>query len=1161
MKVSIIAALAAQSSLAWASSSCHCFPGDACWPSTTAWSSLNRTVGGRLIATVPIGTPCHDPAYNATECATLQSEWTLVQTHLDSSSSVMAPYFANQSCDPFTAESQSCLLGNYVRYAINVSTVDDVIAGVKFAERNNIRFVIRNTGHDFLGRSTGAGALSVWTHYLKDIEFLEWSDHHYQGSAVKVGAGVAGYEILEAASTKGLVVVGGECPTVGIAGGYTQGGGHSALSTEFGLAADQTLQFEVVTASGHLVTASRTENSDLYWALSGGGGGNYGVVVSMTVKTYPDTMVSGAGLQFAAAYTTPDIFYQAVAEFHTLLPVMIDNGTMIVYYFTDSYFIINPLTAYNKTSAQVKAILSPFINVLNNLSIPFEASYTEFATYQEHYATYMGPLPYGNIGASEYQFGSRLVPRSVIENNNDGLQVVLRNVTKNGVLLVGIATDVSAPVTSGNVSNAVLPAWRDALIHTYLTTAWNSTVPWSNMVHNQDLMTNEFVPQLESVTPGSGAYMNEADFRQPNFQDVFFGANYKTLLAIKKKWDPNSLFYATKGVGSEMSNPSDYTVGWICAIDTEYVAARVYLDEEHDRPERVSVNDNNNYTLGKIGKHNVVIAILPGGEYGTVSAATVARDMLHIFPNVRIGLRVGIGGGVPRKHDIRLGDVVVSMPCDGMSGVLQHQIEEAIDVILKKNPRLQQKHKRPDPVSNRLFKPERAHDELCGGLDECGNGSSNLLMKDAMIRDKIAEDKDIICFEMEAAGLMNNFPCLVIRGICDYSDSHKNKDWQGYAAMTAAAYAKDLLRQIHPTQVEAEKKIAELLSHVLDNVSTMRSKLDRQEDIAILNWLTNIDYGSQQSDYINQRKVGTEISEIMGKFKKRGSSTLEIYARNEDVKRYIEGQMLNLPAFLLAKLHLDSLRYKTNVLKIDEALKKLPKGSDACHEVYDNAMRRINDQHKDHGELAIQVLSWITRSKRPIGTLELQHALAVADNSSAFNPRSLTNIELIVDVCTGLVTFDKESDIIRLVHYTTQEYFEQSWTSWFPDANQYISTVSLTYLTYEQFYTGPAENWEGYTQRLRDNPLYEYAAQYWGHHARAAYPKVKDLIARFLRCGSALASAAQVLPTQRPEPCFSSLPMSEGITGVHIAAHFGINEEVRKFLRDNVCPGMMDGSG
>jgi hypothetical protein len=330
-----------------------------------------------------------------------------------------------------------------------------------------------------------------------------------------------------------------------------EGGGHSALSTQFGLAADQTLEFEVVTAAGELVTASRTNNTDLYWALSGGGGGNYGVVVSMTVKTHSDAPVAGAGLQMASAYTTPDLFYQAISEFHSLLPAMVEQGIMIVYYFNDEIFLINPLTAYNKTSANVKTILAPFLDVLGNLSIPYSASYTEYATYQEHYNTYMGPLPYGNIAVEEYQFGSRLIPKSVVTGNNDALQAVYRNVTENGVLVVGVGVDVATPIASLNVFNAVLPAWRDALIHTYFTTPWNSTAPWAEMVEAQWTMTDEFVPQIEAVTPGSGAYMNEADFRQPDFQDVFFGENYAKLLAIKQTWDPNSFFYVTAGVGSE----------------------------------------------------------------------------------------------------------------------------------------------------------------------------------------------------------------------------------------------------------------------------------------------------------------------------------------------------------------------------------------------------------------------------------------------------------------------------------------------------------------------------------------------------------------------------------------------------------------------------------
>lgn len=157
----------------------------------------------------------------------------------------MQSYFANQSCDPFSDRSKPCTLGNYVSYSVKASGAKDVVAALKFAKTRNVRVLVRNTGHDFLGRSTGAGALAIWTQSLKDITFTQWSDKTYTGPAVTVGAGVLGYEVLEAANAKGLTVVSGECATVGLAGGFTQGAGHSALSTAFGLGADQTLSFEV----------------------------------------------------------------------------------------------------------------------------------------------------------------------------------------------------------------------------------------------------------------------------------------------------------------------------------------------------------------------------------------------------------------------------------------------------------------------------------------------------------------------------------------------------------------------------------------------------------------------------------------------------------------------------------------------------------------------------------------------------------------------------------------------------------------------------------------------------------------------------------------------------------------------------------------------------
>ncbi|KFY17338.1 hypothetical protein V492_00748 [Pseudogymnoascus sp. VKM F-4246] len=515
---------------------CRSLPGDDGWPTVSQWKSFNSTVDGRLIETRPLGS----------------TQWIDPQLHMESSSSIMAPFFANQSCDPWTPASRPCKLGNYVSFSVNATSAADIKKAVNFAREHNIRLVIRNTGHDYSAKSIGAGALAVWTHHLKSTQILDWKDPYYDGKAIKMGAGVQGFEAMAAAGAEGLVSIGGECPTVGVAGGYTQGGGHSALSTSFGLGADQTLSFEVVTANGELVTASRTDNSDLYWALSGGGGGTYGIVVSMTAKVYPDATVSGATLIFQSSSTTMDNFYAGVEKFHSLLPAMVDAGSMMVYFFSDAFFQIGPMTAYNKTSAEVKSILSDFVAALDELKIPHNVSYSQSATYTEHYDTNFGPLPYGNIKVGIAQYGGRLIPRATIENNNAEFMKMARNITEDGVLFIGVGTDVSAPAKT--VSNSVLPAWRKSIIHATLTTDWNFTAPWEEMIALQDKMTDSIMPQIEAVTPGSGAYMNEADFRQPDYKEVFFGSNYEKLLSIKKKWDEDYLFYAITSVGSDHWN-------------------------------------------------------------------------------------------------------------------------------------------------------------------------------------------------------------------------------------------------------------------------------------------------------------------------------------------------------------------------------------------------------------------------------------------------------------------------------------------------------------------------------------------------------------------------------------------------------------------------------
>lgn len=387
---------------------------------------------------------------------------------------------------------------------------------------------------------------------MNDIEYQDYSDAYYSGPAYTLGSGVMGFQVLDALTPQGYVLVGGECPTVGLAGGYTQGGGHSALSTSFGLGADQTLSFEVVTAAGKVVTASRVKNSDLYWALSGGGAGNWGVVTSVTVKAHPDATVSGAYLEILAANTTSDLFYEAITQFHTALPAMIDAGATVIYEMTAAAFLIYPLTAYNKTSSEVKSILSPFVSNLTSLGVPYVVGYSQFSSYYDHYNTYMGPLPYGNLDVGQYNYGGRLIPRAVLESqsNTTILSNVLRNFTESGLTVVGVGLDVSNK-TGDKPDNAVFSAWRNAAVTMQFGLPWNETAPWSSMIEAQLEITNTFVPLLEAATPGSGAYENEANFRQPNWQETFFGSNYATLETIKANWDPDYFFYALSGVGSE----------------------------------------------------------------------------------------------------------------------------------------------------------------------------------------------------------------------------------------------------------------------------------------------------------------------------------------------------------------------------------------------------------------------------------------------------------------------------------------------------------------------------------------------------------------------------------------------------------------------------------
>jgi nucleoside phosphorylase len=318
----------------------------------------------------------------------------------------------------------------------------------------------------------------------------------------------------------------------------------------------------------------------------------------------------------------------------------------------------------------------------------------------------------------------------------------------------------------------------------------------------------------------------------------------------------------------------DYTVAYICPMGAELAPVEAMLDEMHES--LPAGRDTNSYTLGRMGVHNVVIAVMP--EIGNNSAATVATQLLNDFKSVRFGLLVGIGGGIPSdsENDLRLGDVVVSKPIATFGGVVQFdmgkihsngqfertgalkkppagllanmtrleaqhirngsQIPEYLSKMLRRFPNMEEKYAYPGIAYDQLFEVTYNHEggntcQLCDRSKVVERaprknitprihygtiGSSNIVIKDGITRERLRKELGILCVEMEAAGLMDQFSCLVIRGICDYADSHKNNRWQPYAAATAAAYAKELLSIIPAKAIVATTKVADALQGMPD---------------------------------------------------------------------------------------------------------------------------------------------------------------------------------------------------------------------------------------------------------------------------------------------------------------------------------------------------------
>ncbi|ETS76982.1 hypothetical protein PFICI_10856 [Pestalotiopsis fici W106-1] len=348
-----------------------------------------------------------------------------------------------------------------------------------------------------------------------------------------------------------------------------------------------------------------------------------------------------------------------------------------------------------------------------------------------------------------------------------------------------------------------------------------------------------------------------------------------------------------------MASNEDYSVGWACALPTEVEAAKATLDRIHDNlpPDQYS-KDNNCYILGSLQGHNVVVAYPKSGVYGETSVADVVAQMHATFKSIRYSLLVGIAGGVPNtKEDVRLGDVVVSKSTAGRPGVVQldlgerrraedqlvsdrsllqptpllltamgktetatifeeSKISRLISEIMQKDP---EAFAHPGPEQDILFEPDYDHAVIETNEDGCNHcnpdrilprrprdtqdpvvhygliASGRQLPRQATNRDRLAQNQGVLCFDTETSGLKDAARYLVIRGICDYADSNRSNIWHAYAAVVAAAYAKEVLSfipSVSKTISQPTNTYPEAVP-ILDALLLTRPEVDRKSLIAL----------------------------------------------------------------------------------------------------------------------------------------------------------------------------------------------------------------------------------------------------------------------------------------------------------------------------------------
>jgi hypothetical protein len=471
---------------------------------------------------------------------------------------------------------------------IAAESAADIAAVVDFAREHGAGLVIKGTGHDYLGRSCAPDSLMIWTHRMREVTVHD--SFVPSGSpagtaglpAITVGAGTRWLEAYQALLRSGRYVQGGGCLSVGAAGGFIQGGGFGIWSRRYGTAAGGMLEAEVVLASGEIVTANASQHHDLFWALRGGGGGTFGVVTRVTLRTHPAPRSLGMVAGTVLASSDAD-FRRLIDRLVLILPALCDDHWGEHITLTGANALNVGMLAIDLPDEQLQALWAPFLDWARAQPDAYRCDVSvqtlPFVLWNYEVITQIAPdlicrddrpgSPPDRFWYAQNQhevswylnaYQSRWLPRALLDTPATLADVLFRASRPLHIRLdfsKGLS-DASAAALDRDRATAINPAVFDAAALATCV-SWQQDAypgvpghePDAKLAEACQRAVTQAMDVIRAVAPESGSYVNETDYHEPGWQRSFWGGNYARLLEIKRKYDPGNLFRVHHGVGSE----------------------------------------------------------------------------------------------------------------------------------------------------------------------------------------------------------------------------------------------------------------------------------------------------------------------------------------------------------------------------------------------------------------------------------------------------------------------------------------------------------------------------------------------------------------------------------------------------------------------------------